>query len=162
MRPPEPAGVEGPDLRLLPGALLAWVMTAAGLGVPAWWRVGAGAALALGALAVLRGTRARTAAGVLVHGRAATRLALGLALAATALCTVAAGLQALTREAGTVRALAAAGAVVRVQGRVAVRTRGWSPPRAARPAASWCWSSCRCGRSRGAARARGCAAGCSS
>jgi len=45
--PPELAHEQGPDLRLLPGALTAWAVTAATLAAPPWWRVGAAAALSL-------------------------------------------------------------------------------------------------------------------
>lgn len=116
-----PHGVS-PDLRLLPGALVAWVVTAATLGVPGSWRVVA--ALVLATLAGLGVARIRRPA--------PTRLAFGTAItgavAATALCVGAAGLQGLTRDAGSVRALAQAGAVVRVEGTVATDPRAVAGP----------------------------------
>lgn len=119
---PEPQPADpGPDLRLLPAALVAWVVTAATLGVSSRERVGA--ALALGAVA---------AAGLALRGRLAARgsgalTALALCLAATALCIGAAGLQAVARDAGSVRTLAAVGAVVQVAGSVASDPRVLAP-----------------------------------
>ena len=114
----EPVPEAGPDLRLLPGALAAWVVTAATLGVPSWWRVGAAASLVVlvAAVAVDR----RPMGGL--------RAALAFCLAATALCLGAAGLQSLARDAGTVRSLADAGAVVRVEGSVASDPRALAGP----------------------------------
>ncbi|MEO7745465.1 MAG: ComEC/Rec2 family competence protein [Actinomycetota bacterium] len=118
---PEPVHEQGPDLRLLPGALAAWVVTASTLGSPSWWRVGSAAGL-LAAAAGIAGVqiRRRTVAGL--------RTALAFTLAATALCLGAAGLQSLARDAGTVRSLADAGAVVRVEGSVAGDPRPLAGP----------------------------------
>lgn len=119
--PPEPAPEQGPDLRLLPGALTAWTVTAATLAVPSWWRVGVAAGLVAAGASVARvGLGRRSVSGL--------RAALAFALAATALCLGAAGLQSLARDAGTVRSLAAAGAVVRVEGSVASDPRPLAGP----------------------------------
>ena len=104
----------GADLRLLPGALAGWVVTAVTLGAPAWWRVGVAAVLVV----VAAGVAGVAGAGLDRRRVGRLRAALAFGVAATGLCLGAAGLQSLMREAGTVRALAGDGAVVRVEGSV--------------------------------------------
>jgi len=105
------------DLRLLPGALIAWLVTAATLGVAAIWRIVAAVVLALLVVLALwlgrRGPPGRTSA--LPAGIAS---ALALWVVAAAMCLGAAGAQALVRDAGSVRTLADRGAVVRVEAMV--------------------------------------------
>ena len=103
------------DLRLLPGALTAWVATAATLGVTAAWRIAAAVLLALLVGLTLWLARRRPGRTSAPRGVAA---AVALAVMATALCLGAAGAQAMVRDAGSVRALADRGAVVRVEAMV--------------------------------------------
>ena len=103
------------DLRLLPGALTAWVATAATLGVAATWRIAAAVLLVLLVVPTLWLAGRRPGRTSAPRGVAA---ALALAVMATALCLGAAGAQAMVRDAGSVRALADSGAVVRVEAMV--------------------------------------------
>ena len=90
---------------------MAWVATAATLGVSPGWRVAALPLFAAAACLALRAGARRA--------RPAAWTAVAFCLGTTALCTGGAGLQTLARDAGSVRELATDGAVVQVTGAVA-------------------------------------------
>lgn len=106
-----------PDLRLLLPAFSAWAVTASTLGLSAGWRLSLAAAMGLAALLGL--VRAAKYRGRTPAQASTVGAAVALCLAASALCLAASGALALVREAGSVRELAAKGAVVRLQGTVA-------------------------------------------